>query len=184
MALAYQTAEDVNFESRLIPDGTVAMFSVVQVKPKQGQKGTYFAIKLECIDAKYAGANVYENFFPAAPEGNYARQKTMTAIRYMMETTYQGQALPELETIDHLKNKRVVIKVGVDTYTNNDGEERIKNTVLAFGTPRTDSSNHKYYEAWDKGEQPWQSDELPEIPAAPKTNGATPPAWVTEQAAY
>lgn len=161
-------AEDVSFESSLIPKGTVVMCKVSVGDKRQSQRDTqnwYYDITLEALDAKYAGAKFFDNWGVQGSE-NFMRMGK-TKARYALETTRNTHESnnPDAYKINSLKdldNTRVVVKVDVEPHTNKEGRKMYINKASAYGTPRKDSSNYKFFEAWESGEQPWQ--DLSELP--------------------
>lgn len=173
----YSDIEEVNFSGGLIPDGRCEMFNVLFDKDtKTTEKGdTYYNVTLECLSGQYAGSKLYDNIAVSGQPG-YFLQRGKTAIKYMLETTRQAHQNPEkynISSIAEINPCKVVAKVGIKIHTNKEGKQMLVNEIKAYGSPRADSSNNKFYVAWAKGEQLWETDKVPVIGGA--ANGATRP---------
>lgn len=169
--------EEVNFSGGLVPEGRVEMCTVQFDKDKRTtDKGNgYYNVTLEVISGQYAGSKCYDNIAVDGPDG-YFLQRGKTAIKYILECTHQAHLKPHfynVEKMSELNGAKIIVKFGIKPHTTKDGKNILVNEVKAYGTPRDDSSNHKLYVAWAKGEQLWETDALPTPPNAPRSNGVT-----------
>ena len=174
------TKAEVSYGSSLIPHGSVVKVVVGNVESGKTGKGEPKAnLTLEALDNAFLGAKFYDTIGvplqdrPITEQG-YFQRAGYTAVKYMLETTDNAHLSGSyrLDSLEQLSGKTVVVKVKQEVVIKQNGDAVIVNKVDSYSTPRTDSSNHKIYEAWEKGEQPWQTDWKPELPASkPANNG-------------
>lgn len=181
----FSDVDDVSFEGRLVPEGRVELCIVLFDKEKRTtEKGNgYYGVTMEVIKGPYAGSKFFENICVDGPEG-YFLQRGKAIIRYLLETTKDAHNNPsayEVRSIQDLNGHKIVVKFGIKVHTNKKGESMLVNEAKAYGTPRPDSSNHKYFTAWESGEQPWETDARPALPNGSSYKPAMPaPAFDDE----
>lgn len=169
--------EEVGFSGGLVPKGRVEMCSVHFDDEKKTNKsgGGYYRATLEVKSGKYAGSRTYENVTVDGPEG-YALQRGLTILRYIAECTHQAHLKPHFYNVNspkELNGAQVIVKFGVKSILTKEGKPMLVNEPDGYGTPREDSSNNKFYVAWASDDQKWETDELPPLLNAPRSNGVT-----------
>lgn len=165
-------AEDVNFESTLIPMGTVVKCNVTVGDSRKSQAGNEYAdITLEVIEGPYTGSKFFDQIGLVGSDGFVKMGRAK--MKYILETTraahLKGKEAYEINSIKELSGGTAIVKTKIDTYTDKDGNGRYKNVAAGYGSPRPESSGHAIYAAFAGNEQPWQTDEKPPLPtrAAP-----------------
>lgn len=174
-----EVIEEVAPAGQLIPEGTlvecVYLFDkeARQSKPnKDGGSNSFYNVTLEVVSGKYLGSRFYDNIAVSGSEG-YFLQRGQTFIQYALEWARQAHQNGNymLDNVHELNGKRIGVLVGVKPHTMKDGKQIHVNEAKAYFSPRESSSSHKYYEAWVKGEQPYQTAELPPLTQSNAYNG-------------
>jgi hypothetical protein len=189
-------AEEIDFESSLIPEGTIVGCTVIVKNMKTSDKGnTYMDCEFIVKDGLYKGSKFFENIGVSGSEG-FVRLGS-SKMKAILETG-RGANKPADYEVDTQKlastfNGAVaVVRVKVDFYQK-DGKWHYKNAVHSYGSPRPDSKRYHIFEAYSKNQQPYQTMELPPLPAtapakqsqyAGSSSYGEPPAYVNEGPQY
>lgn len=169
-------AEEMTFDGGLIPEGTLVMVEVAESRGPQKSTNPknpdnyMLNWMLQVCEGAYTGSRLYDNVGTAGSD-NFMLMGKMK-MSYVLETSRNAHVNKDynINSYDDFLHKKVVVKVGVETYKKKDGTFGYKNVTKAYGSPRQDSKNHKYYSEYKLGLQPYQTDVLPKLPVIP-TNG-------------
>lgn len=186
-------AEEVDFESSLIPDGTLVSCTVLVKKVKTNDKGnTFMDCELVVREGRYKGTKFFDNIGVSGSEGFVRLGKSK--MKAILETGRNALNPADYEfDTNQLTNTfnglQALVRVKVDTYLDKNDVGRYKNVVHSYGSANPDSSRFHLYQSYVKGEQPFQTAELPPLPAPmsrahPASNAYNPQSAYGEPPAY
>lgn len=166
MGLNVFEAEEVDYESTLIPDGTLVKVVIATdgvIKTSQAQN-ELVNLTLTVCDGRYKGSKFYENIGISGSEG-FVRLGH-SKLKAILETgkgarVREDYDIPNFKALNGLK---AVVQVKVETYFKNDGKAAYKNTVAKYGSANPASSRNALYIAYENGEQPNQTGYMPPLP--------------------
>jgi hypothetical protein len=160
------TAEDLKVGGKLIPDGTmvVCKLKVGTEKESSGQN-TMHDVELEAKDAQYAGSKFFDNIMTSGNGKEWGLGKCKHVVEFSDRAFLPENArFYKINSPYDLNGKDALVKVKVAVHTNSKGESYHINKVETYISPRPGSSTERFYVAWAKGEQPWQTDSKPPLP--------------------
>jgi hypothetical protein len=163
-------APEIDFDNKLIPAGRIVLVTIeTDGEVKSGRNNPdnkYLDWKLTVKEGPYAGAQFYENVGTAGGDNfvTLGRSK-LKAVLEVGKVARKPEDY-EINSYKMFNGMQALVVVKVEVGVNRDGKAFHKNTVARYGSSNPASSRFHVFEAYSRGEQPFQTDELPPLPVA------------------
>lgn len=163
MSYDLSTAEDLKGGNQLIPSGYMVECEIKVGPEKKSDNGnTMHDVELEVCKGPYTGSRFFDNIITS---GN-AKEWGLGKMKHIVEFTNQAHMnlqYYKINSATELSGRKALVKVKIVPHTNKEGASYLINKPDTYISPRSDSTTSKYYAAWARGEQPWQTDDKPAL---------------------
>lgn len=175
MGLNVFNAKEIDFESTLIPAGTIVPVTIkTEGKIKNGTtnpENAFLDWEMVVNDGRYKGSKFFENVGIAGSEKFV--ELGHSKLKAVLETGRNARQSQDYEISNYgiFNGMQALVVVKIETYQKKDNSYGYKNTVAKYGSSNPASTRYGIFEYYSNGEQPFQTDEKPPLPqTAPRAS--------------